>query len=144
MEIKNSPNVVPLCDILLVLLIIFMVITPMATVGIDVKLPDPPRKGPIDDPKVPIILTIEGENAFKLNREFYTDLNALKERLTEVFNIRSDKTIFVKADHKIAYQTLINTIDVVKVSGADTICVIPTPVKGSTGQQQPIPVYNRN
>ncbi len=143
MEIKNSPNVVPLCDILLVLLIIFMVITPLAQVGIDVKLPDPPtRPGP--DPKVPIVLTIEEGGVFQLNRETYLNSKTLEIRLKEIFGPRADKTIFVKADHKIAYQTLIDTMDVLKVSMIDTICVIPTPGEGQTGQPRAIPVYERN
>ena len=52
MKTKADPNVVPLCDILLVLLIIFMVITPITQQGVDIKLPETDKGGPGDHPLV--------------------------------------------------------------------------------------------
>ena len=140
MEIQNNPNVVPLCDILLVLLIIFMVMTPMTQTGIDIKLPE--RVGGETSPStVPLVLEIFESGVVALNQEQFQDLNHLGERLNELFKMNSSRTIFVKASHKIMYKTLIDTVDLVKLSGADNICVIPDPEK--EGSRQAIPVYKR-
>lgn len=136
MEIKNAPNVVPLCDILLVLLIIFMVITPMAQVGIDVTLPER-GEGPVGRP---IVLSIEEDGSFNMNNEKYATMASLENRLRDIFGPRMKKIIFVKAHHVVQYQHLVNTIDTIKKAGIDTVSVIPTPTGGST-QSKPIPIY---
>jgi biopolymer transport protein TolR len=123
MVTKASPNVVPLCDILLVLLIIFMVITPMVQAGVDVRLPergpDPPDK------RKPIVLTIEKEGLITVNKEEFRDLEILGKWLAEIYRYKSDKTIFVQSNKHVIYKYVVRVIDLIKGAGVDNVCLMP-------------------
>ena len=122
MVTKASPNVVPLCDILLVLLIIFMVITPMVQAGVDIKLPV--TEGP-PPPGKPIVLTIENEGLINVNRKEFTDLELLGKWLASVYQTRPDSTIFVQARKNVLYKYVVKVIDLVKGVGVDNVCLMP-------------------
>jgi biopolymer transport protein ExbD len=123
---KSEPNVVPLCDILLVLLIIFMVITPVLQKGIDIKLPEvtPPGDEPIAQNVTAVVLTIESDHTIKINAD-PIDLNLLENRLRDLYQIRQDKTIFIRADETLPYQEVLRVIDIAKGAGIETLGVIP-------------------
>jgi len=121
MVTKTNPNVVPLCDILLVLLIIFMVITPMVQAGVDVKLPE---TGP-PPPGKPIVLTIEKEGLITVNKDEFRDLELLEKWLAEIYRYRSDKTIFVQSHKQVLYKYVVKVIDLIKGAGVDNLCLMP-------------------
>ena len=115
---KSEPNVVPLCDILLVLLIIFMVITPTIQKGIDIKLPESSSMG--GDSSKGIVLTVEKDESIKINK-IPTNIDLLETELRTIFSTRVEKRIFVKADETLSYKYVLKVIDKVKGAGIDVV-----------------------
>lgn len=123
---KSEPNVVPLCDILLVLLIIFMVITPVMQKGIDVKLPETQAAGEgggAQDARG-IVLTLESDQTVKINQD-PVDLSLLENTLRDLYQTRTDKTIFIRADEGLYYKDVLRIIDIAKGAGIEVLGVIP-------------------
>jgi biopolymer transport protein TolR len=123
---KSEPNVVPLCDILLVLLIIFMVITPVLQKGIDVKLPETTTAGTDSGPVSTgaVVLTMESDQTLKINQTA-VELNQLEMQLRDIYQTRQDKTIFIRADETLQYQYVLRIIDIAKGAGVEVLGVIP-------------------
>jgi len=127
MSAKAEPNVVPLCDVLLVLLIIFMVITPLVQKGVDVRLPEtqPPGEKEKADPTAGlIVVTLMKDGSVLINREKY-EYNLVQDRLRTEYQTRADKTIFIRADARVPYSRVVDMIDLVKGAGAETVALIP-------------------
>ena len=123
--LTNDINVTPMIDVLLVLLIIFMVIVPMARKTIDVQLPDPtPQPTPPGDPPANIVVTVMEGGKFKVNAEEQPRAN-LGKRLKEIYDPRPDKLIFIKGDSNAVYQDVIFAMDVARGAGVKVIGHMP-------------------
>lgn len=118
-----EPNVVPLCDVLLVLIIIFMVITPMVQKGIDVKLPETTADTSAT-PQGLIVLTLKKNLSVMINQE-QISLEMLPGRLRNLYSTRQDKTIFIRADAKVPYASVVDLIDIAKGAGVEITGIIP-------------------
>jgi len=127
-ELTNEPNVTPMIDVLLVLLIIFMMILPMSRKAIDVQLPDPnPQIATANTVSNQIVLEVNPSAdgaAFFVNTEAVTK-ERLPARLKEIYDPRPEKIMFVKGSPDVKYQDVIYAMDVARGAGVLVIGATP-------------------
>ena len=132
-----SPNVVPLIDILLVLIIIFMVITPLTPKGLSALVPQPapPNQTPQQEVSQRTIVVqvlqagrldedgLAQSVSLKINEEDAT-WDSLGPRLSDVFKERAEKVAFIKGDDKVRFAEIARAIDIMRGSGIDKVGLI--------------------
>jgi biopolymer transport protein ExbD len=132
MSQNAEPNVVPLCDILLVLIIIFMVITPSLQKGIDVKLPDTTDTG--GPASSVIVITVHRNMKVDINREYH-EWELLPDKLEQIYAPRQEKVLFIRAEIKVPFAKVLELMDIAKGAGVEVLGIIPTYIDESEGIQ---------
>jgi biopolymer transport protein ExbD/biopolymer transport protein TolR len=126
--LNSDINVTPMIDILLVLLITFMAITPVSPKGLNALVPQPPKNptnSQPDDSTIVVQVTSAGAGnaAYKINETDFSK-DALEPKLLEIFSTRANKVMFIKGDPALDYARVAEVIDMGHQAGVDNIGLI--------------------
>ncbi len=120
-------NVTPLVDVMLVLLIIFMVTAPLMQQGIDVNLPKAKGKE-LAAEEERIMVTITKGNKIYINKNLI-ELSELGRKLQKVYERRTDKEVFLKADKDIPYGFVVRTMAEIRSAGIEKLGMVTEPLQ---------------
>lgn len=127
---KSDINITPYIDILLVLLIIFMVITPVRQMDLDVKVPqaqEGDQTQAVVDPSI-IVVSVSEAMVIAINND-QTDIGSLGLRLQDIYSARANKNMFISASPKLPYGDVVKIIDIAKGAGVGDIGLITEEIR---------------
>lgn len=124
--ISSEINVTPMIDILLVLLITFMAVTPVSPAGLEALLPHPPR-GDAPAPEGAIVLqvsrTVTGHLAYQINQTAVAR-DEIRGRLTAIFSTRATKVMFIEREKELNFSPIAQSLDIARAAGADRVGLV--------------------
>jgi biopolymer transport protein ExbD/biopolymer transport protein TolR len=132
-EMMPDINVVPMADIMLVLLIIFMVVTPMLQKGFSVDMAQTQNPRPMEDAdrEDAVLLAITRDGKIYLGAQQIA-LEQITERTRDMLAARLDKTVYVKSDGRAKYGDVVKVVDEVRAAGVDQLGLLTEQVKRET------------
>jgi biopolymer transport protein ExbD len=128
---KADINMTPMIDILLVLIIIFMVITPLTPKGLEALVPQPPppnqKQNSAADQRT-VVIVVNKDKSLMINQEPTTE-EKLGPRLEEIFKTRAERVVFVKGDPDLDFYYVARAIDAAKGAGIDKVGLMTAKVE---------------
>jgi biopolymer transport protein TolR len=125
-RLMSDINVTPFVDVMLVLLIIFMVTAPMMMQGVDVSLPETTSES-LSSEEDHIVITIDSNNRIYIN-DYHVTLDFLKEKLRKIFQGRSDRVVYLRADKGIPYGVVVHVMSEIKGAGIERLGMVTEPI----------------
>jgi len=121
-EVTSEINVTPMADVMLVLLIIFMVVTPMLQKGTSVELAKThnPTNMPDADHDDAVLIAVTRDGKFWLNKS-KIGIDELPSKVGDILATKMDKTVFVKSDFRAKYGDVVQVVDTIRNAGVDKI-----------------------
>jgi len=122
-NLRSQINITPLIDVLLVLIVIFMVITPITPTGLNTEIPRPPAKieAPASQPLGQLVLTVDSGGLMTLNHKPVNSTAELTAELQDIFKTRADRSIFVEGSRELEFNDVVRVIDAAVGGGAARI-----------------------
>ena len=133
-------NVIPLVDVVLVLLVIFMITAPMLYRGIDIKLPSSASN--TIKPEVRMVLTIEKDQKLYLDKDPIS-VAQLERRLRSAKEQNADVSVFLRADRDVPSGTVVQVMDGVKKAGIEKMGMVTEPTGSERVTEEPAKVGER-
>jgi len=118
-------NVTPFVDVMLVLLVIFMLTAPLMQQGVDIELPKTQSDG-LNNEDEPLILTVKQEGQLLL-QALEVPMAELEPKLKKIFETRSNREVFLRADRRVEYGTVAQALAVLRRAGASRIGMVTEP-----------------
>jgi len=127
---KSDINMTPMIDVLLVLIIIFMVITPLTPKGLEalVPQPPPPNQKPNQSDVRTVVIVINKDHSIKINEDAVEEAK-LGPRLEEIFKTRAERVVFVKGDPDLDFMYVARAIDTAHGAGIDKVGLMTAKVE---------------
>lgn len=142
--LNSDINITPMVDVVLVLLIIFMVVTPLLEKDIEVKVPESEKVEEQDDlPQDQLVVTVSESGELKINLDVMPSQEIYVEKLTKMIAAKKkgERLVFFTADDKTAYPKLVAALDGARQAGAETLGMATDKIEAAApaGLEQPAP-----
>lgn len=121
--LMSEINIVPFCDVMLVLLIIFMVTAPMMVQGVDIALPESRQAESLSMEEEQLTISIDKDSKILIN-DYEVGIDHLREKLDNIFENRSNRNVFLKADKDIAYGDVVAVMAEIKAAGVEKLGMV--------------------
>jgi biopolymer transport protein TolR len=133
-QFMSEINIVPLVDVVLVLLIIFMVASPMMVQGIDVQLPKASANA-LPSNENQLIISIDNDMKVYIN-DHEVGINLLPQKLEAILENADDKNVYLKADKQVPYGMVVNVMSQIKKAGVNNLGMITIPEDPENTEKQ--------